>query len=227
MSIDLARQAIGSAHSRARARAYEDSNILAREFEAGMIPEDTHLLADLASMLPLLAHLYGQTITRLSGDLSSLSATRTGGASAKKPLAAAQGPLANSEIRKKVELYAEDHAIEYFSANGWEVQRVGQEKRGYDLECTNDANEVLHIEVKGTRTQGEKVELTENEVRHNRGAVDCGAFHALYVVTRIKVSSEGGITCSGGEARCIWPWTIHGGDLVPTKYSYSVPIARP
>jgi hypothetical protein len=81
-----------------------------------------------------------------------------------------------------VELYAEDRAVEYVTALGWAAQRVGQEKRGYDLECTNNADEILHIEVKGTQTQGEKVELTENEVRHNREAADCGAGYALYVV---------------------------------------------
>ena len=224
MSIDLARQAISSAHSRARARAYEDGNILAREYEAGMIPDDGQLLVDLAGMLPLLAHLYGQTITPVPRDLPAQSATGTSDAAARRPPADGQGFLADSEVRKKVELYAEDRAIEYFTRLGWAAQRVGQEKRGYDLECTNDADEVLHIEVKGTQTQGEKVELTENDVRHNREVVGCMAGHALYVVTRIKVSREGGITCSEGEANCIWPWILDERDLVPTKYSYSVPV---
>lgn len=224
MSIDLARHAINSTHSRARARAYEDGNILAREYEAGMIPDDGQLLVDLAGMLPLLAHLYGRTIMPVPEDLPAQSLTGMSGAAAKRPPVEGQGFLADSEVRKKVELYSEDHAIGYFTTLGWATQRVGLEKRGYDLECTNDADGVLHIEVKGTQTQGEKVELTENEVRHNREAVGCIADHALYIVSRIKVSREGGTTCSGGEANCIWPWIIDKGDLVPTKYSYNVPV---
>ena len=224
MSIDLEKRFIDSAHSRARARAYEDGNILAREYEAGIIPEDGQLVADLADMLPLLAHLYGQTITPASSDLPGQGAIGSGGMMAKQRTA---GHLPDSEVRKRVELYAEDCAAEFVAALGWAAERVGHENRGYDLECTNDADEILHIEVKGTQTKGEKVELTENEVRHNRAAEGCKAGHALYVVTQIKVSRESGITCSGGEALCIWPWSIGDSDLVPTKYSYRVPVSEP
>jgi hypothetical protein len=226
MSINLARQAINSPHSKARARAYEDGNILAREYHAGMIPEDGQLLADLAGMLPPLAHLYGQTITPVSDDLLAQAATGASGLTGNRSGPAGQRHLTDSEVRKKVELYAEDRVVEDFTALGWTVHRVGRENRGYDLECTNDGGEILHIEVKGTQTRGEKVELTENEVQHNREAADCGADHALYVVTQIEVSREGGITCSGGEPNCLWPWTIDERDLSPTKYSYSVPVIQ-
>jgi hypothetical protein len=125
------------------------------------------------------------------------------------------------------ELCAEDHAVGHFSGLGWDVARVGHLKLGYDLECKNESGEILHVEVKGTRTLGEKVVLTENEVRHNREAAECGAGHALYVLSKIKVSLDGDIHCSGGEASCTWPWSIADDDLVPTEYSYKVPSAQP
>ena len=60
------------------------------------------------------------------------------------------------EIRKKIELWAEDMAFDYFTGLGWNAKRVGSEKRGYDLECGNKDRQMLHLEVKGTRTRGRK-----------------------------------------------------------------------
>lgn len=132
------------------------------------------------------------------------------------------------EVRKKIELWAEDRAIEHFTELGWTtIERVGY-FRPYDLECKNEAGEILHVEVKGTQSRGEKVELTDGEVRHNRDAADCPAdYHAFYEVTRIKVSPEGEITSSGEEeVTCILPWTIdEEHDLAPIKYTYTVPAA--
>lgn len=98
-----------------------------------------------------------------------------------------------------IEQYAEGHAAEHFSAIGWHVARVGMFKLGYDLQCTKADGSVLHVEVKGTRTLGEKIFLTANEVEHVRQAARCGAEHALYVVSQIEVSED--MQCSGGKAR--------------------------
>jgi hypothetical protein len=59
---------------------------------------------------------------------------------------------------------------------------VGQYKLCYDLVCINADGPILHVEVKGTRTLGEKVALTANVVEHTRLAADCGAEHILYVL---------------------------------------------
>jgi hypothetical protein len=90
-------------------------------------------------------------------------------------------------------------AFDYFTGLGWNVKRAASEKRGYDLECSNKDRQMFHVEVNGTRTCGQKVPLTGNEVKHNRNAAECGADHALYVVSDIDVSPEG--QCSGGRAR--------------------------
>jgi hypothetical protein len=226
-SIDLGSGSLHSHDSRVRARAYEHANILAREYLSTMIPDDGQLLADLAGMLPLLAHLYGQDITSVPGNLLPLTPASGGGQPAKPLSVAGQGPLMDPELRKKIELWAEDRAIERFTKLGWTtIARVGH-FRPYDLECKNEADEILHVEVKGTRSRGEKVELTDGEVRHNRNTADCPAdYHAFYEVTQIKVSPEGEITGSDGEPTCILPWTIdEEHDLAPIKYTYTVPNA--
>jgi len=84
---------------------------------------------------------------------------------------------------------------------------------------------LLHVEVKGTQTRGEKVVLTGNEVKHNRKSAECGAGHALYVISEIRVSRDNGIQCSGGKVNRILPWSIADEDLIETEYSYTVPKA--
>jgi hypothetical protein len=113
-------------------------------------------------------------------------------------------------------------AVDHFTELEWDVKRVGSEKRGYDSECTTKEGQALHVEVKGTQTQGERVVLTGNEVKHIQKA-KCGADHALYVVSEIRVSRESGIQCSGGKVNCIPNWSISDEDLIPTEYSYTVP----
>jgi len=215
MSIDLAWQGLSSRDSQGKGRAYEAANILAHEYMSGHVPADERLLDDLVDMLPLLAELYGAPpIPTLTPGVSGLAARAAGAMTRKR--------LLDPETRKKIELWAEDCAYKYFTKQGWKVERVGSQKRGYDLECTTEDGRELHVEVKGTQTRGEKVVLTGNEVKHNREA-ECEADHALYVVSEISVSREKDIQCSGGEVNRILPWTIADEDLIATEYSYTVP----
>jgi MrcB-like, N-terminal domain/Protein NO VEIN, C-terminal len=213
LSIDLAWRGF---HSPDRAKAYESANILAREYQTRRIPSDTQLLADLSGMLPLLARLYGADLLRRpdTGD--------TGGPTV--ATGRTQGRASDSGVRKALELFAEDHAFAFFTERGWQVKRVGQYKLGYDLSCTSRDGAILHVEVKGTRTLGEKVILTANEVEHVRRAADCGAEHVLYVVSEITVTDGNSLTCSGGTATRLWPWTINDNDLIATEYTYAVPL---
>ena len=228
LSIDLGSAGLQSRDSRVRARAYEHANILAREYLSGTIPDDGRLLADLAGMLPLLAHLYGRDIGSALGSFLPPNPADGGGRPAPSRSAAGQGPLMDPEVRKRIELWAEDRAIEYFTELGWTtIKRVGH-FRPYDLECENEVGEILHVEVKGTQSRGEKVELTDGEVRHNRNVADCPAdYHAFYEVARIMVSPEGEIARTGEEeVTCILPWAIdEEHDLAPIKYTYTVPTS--
>lgn len=221
MSIDLGGHVIVSRDSLAKASAYEDANILAREYRSGQVPPDEQLVADLTGLLPMLARLYEQPLAPASiQDLSSSGAPS-------RPIAAAAGREQDTDLRKLVEDYAEQHADAYLTGLGWTVRHVGPLKLGYDLQCANSEGKALHVEVKGTRTRGEKVALTTGEVRHVREATECGATHALYVVSEIDVSPDRDAQCSGGKATCILPWVIDEADLVPTEYSYRVPPATP
>ena len=166
-------------------------------------------------MLPLLARLYGTDLVPRpdAGD--------AGGPDA--PPGRKQGLTSDPKVRKAIELFAEDHAVAFFAERGWQVKRVGQYKLGYDLVCGNLDGAILHVEVKGTRTLGEKVTLTANEVEHVRRAADCGAEHILYVVSEISVTENDSLTCSGGTATRLRPWTINDNDLIATEYTYTVP----
>ena len=83
----------------------------------------------------------------------------------------------------------------------------------------------MHVEVKGTRTLGERVTLTANEVEHTRHAAHCGAEHILYVLFQIAVNDKGTITCSGGRPTRLWPWAVSDNDLIATEYTYTIPAA--
>jgi hypothetical protein len=213
MSIDLAWQGLSSRDSQGKGRAYESANILAHEYLSGHVPADERLLDDLVDMLPLLAELYGVPPMPTQAPHAVGLAARAVGAMNRERL--------DPETRKKIELWAEDSAYKYFTKQGWKVERVGSQHRGYDLECTQDGL-VLHVEVKGTQTRGEKVVLTGNEVKHNRD-VECEAAHALYVVSEIKVSRDDDAQCSGGKVNRVLPWIIADEDLLVTEYSYAVP----
>jgi hypothetical protein len=171
LSMDLGSTGLHSRDSRVRALAYEHANIVAHEYLSGAIPDDGQLFADLAGMLPLLAHLYGRDITSALGGFLPPSPANGGGQPAQSRSAAGQGPLMDPQVRKKIEVWAEDRAIEHFDKLGWKLTgRVGH-IRPYDLEFRNEAGEILHVEVKGTQSRGEKVELTDGEMRHNRNAI--------------------------------------------------------
>lgn len=97
---------------------------------------------------------------------------------------------------------------------------------GYDLRCQNAEDGELHVEVKGTQSDGEEVFLTPNEVRHASATSECDAEHALIVVSEITVRRDNDIKCLGGRLYAGWPWSIADDDsaLTPTEYSYRVRI---
>ena len=177
-------------------------------------------------MLPLLAQLYGEVPMQTLSTVQASTDSRQEPPARRAGKPSGQGRLLDSVVRRKIELHAEDAAVKYFSDLGWNVARVGHLKLGYDLACNKGDSEILHVEVKGTQTRGEKVILTENEVRHIREAGECGANHALYVVSNIKVSVQNDINCSEGKETRMLPWSIDDKDLTPTEYSYRLPSGK-
>jgi Protein NO VEIN, C-terminal len=93
----------------------------------------------------------------------------------------------------------------------------------YDLRCSK-GQEVLHVEVKGTQTDGGEVFLTPGEVqfaRSHKGQM------ALFVLHSIQVAEgDDGFVLSGGERPLIQPWDVDQGTLVPVSFKYGVPTSH-
>jgi hypothetical protein len=126
-----------------------------------------------------------------------------------------QGYESFSKRRKAIEDYAMRKAIEYYSRQGWTVTDVSR-TRSYDLRCSR-GRKVLHVEVKGTTSQGDRVLLTRNEVEHARGAYPS---IALFLVARIRVSSGELPRAAGGRVLRSEPWDITKGELTPLAFEY-------
>jgi len=67
------------------------------------------------------------------------------------------------EQNKKIERAAIAHVKRYFKAEGWSVEDVSSQNRGYDLLCTRAA-QVRHVEVKGARRDGQQFVITRKEL---------------------------------------------------------------
>lgn len=130
----------------------------------------------------------------------------------------AQGFGLSPAARRAVEARAMDVATQFYEHNGWTVVDVSN-ARSYDLVCSRGGQE-LHVEVKGTTGQGEKVLLPRNEVTHARKHYPNVA---LFIVYGIKLSKGPPPVATGGEARVLSPWDIDAGKLEPLAFSYSIP----
>jgi hypothetical protein len=130
---------------------------------------------------------------------------------------ARQGGGTSAAENLAIERHAVEAAIRFFAKDWPDIREVG---RPYDLDCRNE-DELLHVEVKGTTSDGAKVGLTRNEVRHAR------QFHgrvALFVQAGITLSrTKNGPSASGGTSHVWNPWDIDMGELDPVVYEYTVP----
>lgn len=129
-----------------------------------------------------------------------------------------QGYAISKEQRRALELHAMNRAERVFRGRGYDVENVSSWSP-YDLRCNQD-RDVLYVEVKGTKTRGDEVLLTTNEVefarRHKRQMV-------LFVVHSIQVTGDRQQPeTSGGVIREVRPWDVDIGTLTPTGYSYSL-----
>ena len=109
-------------------------------------------------------------------------------------------------------------ATEWLQADGWEVTDRSI-NHPYDLFCKRGA-EKLHVEVKGTTSDGAAVLLTPNEVEFARGAFP---EMALLIVAGVQLSTDeaGKAEASGGEIELVRPWDIDSeGALRPTGFIY-------
>ena len=132
-----------------------------------------------------------------------------------------QGFASSPQVRKAVDTLAMGAATAHFEAKGFLIKDVSG-NHPYDLEGVR-GDELLHIEVKGTQTEGSKVFLTKNEVRHAR---ERAGQVALFVLHSVEVTGdEETPVASGGVARVFWPWAVDDGELTALSFSYVVPSA--
>lgn len=130
-----------------------------------------------------------------------------------------QGWLADPVLRKAIESYAVQAAIDHYRSLGaTDIVEVG---KPYDLRLRLDGRE-RHVEVKGTTTDGAvTVALTINEVEH---AWDPEVATDLFVLDGINydlVDDE--FKLSGGNRRWWTDWEPEEESLYPTEFQYALP----
>lgn len=125
--------------------------------------------------------------------------------------------------RDAVEAHAMGVAMAFLaSARGgsWPAIDDVHRNQPFDLYCHSAVGE-LHVEVKGTTSDGEFVVLTRNEVQHARTS----GSSALLVVAHVTLARGSEPKASGGEVRFFQPWAVSDDDLRPIAFSYAVPSA--
>ncbi len=129
-----------------------------------------------------------------------------------------QGFQLDQEVKVAVEVLAMNLATGFYS-KAWDVEDV-HGRESYDLICRR-GDEVKHVEVKGTTTDGTEVILTPNEVRHAR-EYPCTALFVLSNIT-VRQAEDGTVTATGGNHHCYDPWRVGDGTLTPLGFRYQVP----
>jgi len=127
-----------------------------------------------------------------------------------------QGFITSYGARVAIERHAMNVATKFYESKGYAVEDHSASKP-YDLLCKRK-KERLYVEVKGTKTAGEQVLLTANEVdfasRNHKQM-------ALFLLHSIKTSRDG-LRAYGGRRRIVHPWRPKEEDLKPISYFYSI-----
>ncbi len=208
-------------------QAYDRTGLCNFRYEAGKIPSDEVILADVAFLLALLTrlHAFEQSDPTMPGTITPeaqevlVAVSDAAGRRAPNRLRGGQGFGLSTPEKIAVELWAVRLATEHLKSLGYsEVRDVGK-THSYDLEVVTPEG-IIAVEVKGTTSHGETVVLTANEVRVQR---ECFPLNALIVVSEIALTRGDPPTTAGGVLRYVSPWTIYEKDLSPTGFTYTVP----
>lgn len=200
---------------------YEAGNVIAIEYDRHAMPTEATLIEDLRFMARLLfaIHRGEDTASHVPGEVpaevldATVAADMTAG---RRRAARGQGFQLSSLDRRALESHSVGMATSHFEAKGWTVKDVGA-KESYDL-FLKRGNERLHVEVKGTTSEGRQVLLTRAEVERQR---ELAPENALVVVHSIRLDrSVSPPTASGGVLRCTSPWKIAEEDLTVVSYIY-------
>lgn len=121
--------------------------------------------------------------------------------------------------RKAIEAHAVQQARQFYERHGYLVTERG---KPFDLLCQK-SDEILHVEVKGSRSSMREIILTANEVKDAR---DPGCISDLFLVENIslEISDQGSYKASGGHCRRTSGWSPAEQHLTPTEYRYKLPL---
>jgi hypothetical protein len=134
-----------------------------------------------------------------------------------------QGFERNPAVRLAVEEYAMVAAEQHYARANWTTQRCEHLNLGYDIVCTNGA-EQLFVEVKGTRGDGSRVVITRNEAAYAHANYKRTELFVLYNV-HVANPQAMPISCTGGESRIISEWDPNArGTLIPKDYYWYLPV---
>jgi hypothetical protein len=205
------------------AAQYEHGNVLAIRYESDSIPSDQILLEDFAYMTRLLSELYEDVDNTLlvPGDPSPevVDALALANDAAGNPRRVGRFRL-NPAERLAIELRAVKVATAYLKTQGFRTKDVGA-THSYDIHARK-GDAVLHVEVKGTVSDGAEVILTKNEVAlHRLKYPDT----MLAIVSGICLDRTGmQPIASGGSIRILHPWKPENDALTALTYAYQIPI---
>lgn len=201
-------------------KGYEPGNVVAIEYQRDSIPSSEVLSKDLLFMARLLGCLYtaADMSTYVPGDLplevreaKQSAATTANRRSAGK---GGQGFLLTAAERGAIEKRSVLLATEHFEVQGWTVKDVGATKP-YDLHLTR-GDEKLHVEVKGTMSDGSQVILTRAEVESQRKFAPDNALVIVHSIELDRTTEP--VSASNGVLHCISPWTIEDETLTVISY---------
>lgn len=169
---------------------------------------------------PMLEFIYGYQGENLVQDPSA-EADATISDVLESVLDTAAGFESNPAIRIAIEGYAMSRAKKYFKDLNFHVEDHSRTKP-YDLYCTKGPA-TMYVEVKGTRSVGEEIQLTPNEVEHARLHGDRSV---LFIVHSVEVTATKIPTVHGGEVRILDPFLLENGVLRPRGYIFGLPKAE-
>jgi hypothetical protein len=131
-----------------------------------------------------------------------------------------QGFMQSASVRRAVERRAMDVAEFELTARGYTDFEDVSLTESFDFRCKRDGHEV-HVEVKGTTSDGERVLLTRNEVAHAR---EWYPDVVLVVVHGVAVNeTTGKLTATGGTPKVFERWELLDSALEPVSYECIVP----
>lgn len=203
------------------AKSYEAGTAVAIRYEAGSVPDDAQLQADLDFMLEMLSRVYAGEASRgpQNAGASAVSALATG---LSMYLIDADEQMTQDEIAAFDEFIITE-ATSYLESLGNEVRLAGGTDP-YDLVAEIDGVET-YVLVRGSRGAAASIELSVEELSFHRHAYPRSA---LFVVGELQMTSTGGTaSVNGGNPSFLEPWALGPSDVRPVRYSYSVPSAPP